>query len=213
MVANHAAIEAALSRARVSTYFNALKPPPAMDRALALYVWNAHLAAALMVPLSICEVVIRNAAADALALRYGGNWPSSPAFRGSLRQRGRDALDGAVRKHPAAGKVIAELTFGFWQQLFTGAFDGALWKPYLYTVLPRLPRVLTVQAARAHIFAELEALRLVRNRIAHHEPLLVENVPDAVLRAARLVDLRCADTMAWLQASHGVDALLNSRPD
>lgn len=213
MVANHAAIEAALSRARVSTYFNALKPPPAMDRALALYVWNAHLAAALMMPLSICEVVIRNAAADALALRYGVNWPSSPAFRGSLRQKGRDALDAAVRKHPATGKVIAELSFGFWQQLFTSAFDGALWKPYLYAVLPRLPRVLTVQAARAHIFTELEALRVVRNRIAHHEPLLVENVPAAVQRAALLVDLRCADTKAWMQASHAVDDLLLRRPE
>lgn len=43
--------------------------------ALALYAWNAQVSAALMAPLHLCEVVVRNAAADAIAAVYGVNWP------------------------------------------------------------------------------------------------------------------------------------------
>jgi len=35
------------------------------SRALALYAWNAEVSAALLAPLHICEVVMRNAAAEA----------------------------------------------------------------------------------------------------------------------------------------------------
>jgi len=35
-------------------------------RLAGLYAWNAQLSAAMMAPLHVCEVVVRNAVADAL---------------------------------------------------------------------------------------------------------------------------------------------------
>ena len=60
-------VRLALSPPRVSTYLLALKDrPPSLDRAIELYVWNGQLGAALLTPISVCEVVIRNAVDDAL---------------------------------------------------------------------------------------------------------------------------------------------------
>ncbi len=62
-------IQRVLSEARVSTYLAAAD----LDRALELYIWNAEISAAFMVPLHICEVSIRNSISDALASVYGDN--------------------------------------------------------------------------------------------------------------------------------------------
>lgn len=48
---------------------------PGDQCALELYAWNALVSAALLMPLHICEVVLRNAVADALQSVYGTNWP------------------------------------------------------------------------------------------------------------------------------------------
>ena len=82
---HHQTIKDALTAARMSTYEAATAATPQLAGALALYAWNAQVSAALMAPLHICEVVIRNAVADALAgstARTGhGNKCSSQACR------------------------------------------------------------------------------------------------------------------------------------
>jgi hypothetical protein len=55
----------------------------------------------------------------------------------SLPQRGREALDEARNKpsSTSTGKVIAELSFGFWENMFKASFDAGLWTPHLSRVL------------------------------------------------------------------------------
>lgn len=62
-----AAVKSALSAPRISTYEFAAgtvdnEDPSALD----LHLWNAQISGAFLTPLHICEVVIRNAIADAL---------------------------------------------------------------------------------------------------------------------------------------------------
>jgi len=55
------------------------------SRALELYRWNAELSAAFMVPMHICEVVLRNAIAGAIEEVYGPRWyDPGTAFERSL---------------------------------------------------------------------------------------------------------------------------------
>jgi hypothetical protein len=76
-----AAISACLSVPRMSTYLAACRPDPSEDvtvAALGLYRWNVELSAALMVPIHLCEITLRNAASDAIEAVYGARWPWSP---------------------------------------------------------------------------------------------------------------------------------------
>jgi hypothetical protein len=81
------AVKNSLSLPRIGTYEAALDSagnPITSRQALHLYAWNAQVSAALMAPLHICEVVVRNAVSDALEAVYGQDWPRSVGFEQSL---------------------------------------------------------------------------------------------------------------------------------
>lgn len=213
MTPNLHAILMALSLPRLSTYLDAQDiRPPSLTQALELYLWNSQVSSALMTPISLCEVVIRNAVDDALRALHGPSWPWEVGFYLSLPLKGRDTLEKARRGQPTTGKVIAELSFGFWENMFVRAFDDALWNPYLATVLPHLPPSMTVQQARGHLRHELDKLRRLRNRIAHHEPLLTLDVEQVIKDIEALIGYRCTDTAAWMVQTNNLAALVMSRP-
>ena len=212
-MANSISVRLSLSPPRVSTYLHALQDrPPHLDKALELYIWNGQLGAALLTPISVCEVVIRNAVDDALTAQHGTNWPWVQGFYLSLPKRGRDALDEARNKPSSisTGKVIAELSFGFWENMFRASFDAALWTPHLARVLPNL--AMPVYLGRGHVHTELIKLRKLRNRIAHHEPLLTLNVQRTMNDLQALIALRCKDTADWMAQTNDLTALLAVRP-
>lgn len=212
-MATSLSVRQALSPPRVLTYLNALQDhPPSLNRALELYVWNGQLGAALLTPISVCEVVIRNAVDDALTALHGTNWPWNLGFYLSLPQRGREALVEARSKpsSTSTGKVIAELSFGFWENMFRASFDAALWTPQLKRVLPNL--AMTVHLGRGHVHAELVKLRRLRNRIAHHEPLLTLNAQQTMNDVEALIALRCKETATWMAQTNDLTALLAARP-
>lgn len=208
-------VREALSPPRISTYLYALNTrPPSLDRALELYVWNAQLGAALLNPIAACEVVIRNAIDEALTAAYGVSWPWNNGFYLSLPTEGRTNLLKARNKpsSTSTGKVIAELSFGFWENMFTTAFDPMLWTPYLATVLPNLPAGMTVPQGRGHVRNKMKKMRDLRNRIAHHEPLLNLNVPNLINEMKDLISLRCHDTAAWMVQTNNLAPLLAAKP-
>ncbi|QDQ88948.1 hypothetical protein FMZ60_16090 [Alcaligenaceae bacterium SJ-26] len=66
------AVREALSAARMETYERAVGGDGECNpAALRLYAWNADVSGALLPPLHVCEVVIRNVVSDALAAVYG----------------------------------------------------------------------------------------------------------------------------------------------
>lgn len=207
------AVRMALSPPRFSTYLHALRTcPPSLDRALELYRWNSQLGAALLTPIATCEVVIRNAVDEALTALHNPTWPWDQGFYLSLPAKGRDALDQARAGQATTGKVIAELSFGFWENMFVARFDAALWTPHLTAVLPHLPAGMTMQQARGHVRQELKKLRDLRNRIAHHEPLLTLNAQQVLKDMETLIGYRCANTAAWMVQTNDLAPLIASRP-
>lgn len=90
------------------------------------------------------------------------------------------------------GKVVAEIMFGFWTYLTSNAHEKNIWVPYLHGAYPP-------KTDRRKIHQTLYDLRDFRNRVAHHEPLLVGSEFERrklVAVASRLLPKEAFDHMA-----------------
>lgn len=213
---NELQVVRALSVPRMSTYQASVSGAD-LSSALALYGWNAQVSAALLLPLHVCEVVLRNAIADALEAVYGAQWPWSPGFEQSLPNpvsgfNPRRELQRSRDGQPAAGKVIAELKFAFWQCLLTKRHDQRIWRAHLVRVLPNLDQSLTLAEQRKDLHDALESIRGLRNRIAHHEPIFMRQLAQEFIIITGLIEKRCLHTAVWMQAHEQVRQLIGARP-
>ncbi len=210
------AIKAALTVPRIGTYEAATGTTRSDDpSAIALYAWNAAISAALLAPLHICEVVVRNAVSEAIESLYGPLWPWSQGFQRSLPnphgpvyKPQRDLLNQS-RKFTTAGKIIPELKFVFWQQMFDSRHEARLWSTQLHRVLPHLDRTKPIGILRQELHDRLEAIRQLRNRIAHHEPIFKRNLADEFQSTVQLVHYRSPIVASWMLSNQHASAVLN----
>lgn len=203
-----------VSSPRIGTYLGATGGD--LARAVALYGWNARVSAALMLPAHFAEVATRNAVDEALTAVYGPRWPWDMTFEQSLpNTKGpfynpRDDLRAVRSREPTTGKVIAELKFVFWPNMFTARHDVRVWDPHIVRLFPGASS--NPRQTRARIYADLEAIRKVRNRIAHHEAIFTRNLADDLARMLDLVDLRSSATGQWVRAMEDATGTLAERP-
>ncbi len=191
---------------------------------LALYVWNTRLSAALMRDLSDLEVLVRNTFNDAIqSRRPGPHWlldPDSPLRVPRPRKRAggeddsnkgtREKTERAIRDaggpDATPGKVVAELTFGFWLSLVRRGREHEIWTPYVVHAFnkPKLKR---------HAVEErMNPLNDLRNRVAHHEHLLTTDVTkhhDWLLELAGWLSPNVAD---HISSTSEVGDLISKRP-
>lgn len=171
------ALCATMSEERFATYLKMAKGD--RRRALQLYAQNAALGSAFHGPLQALEVTLRNAVHDAMTVTGGVRWFESP----QLDQPQQDAvtkakgkLDNGMAPHDP-GRIVAELSFGFWVALFARRYDESLWRTALHRCFDPTP-------PRRPLHDQLNRLLALRNRIAHHEPILQRNLRgyhDAIL--------------------------------
>lgn len=208
------AIAKALSAPRMATYESAVNCPAGSPQAVELYNWNAAVSSALMHPLHICEVVIRNAISESIQQVYGQHWPWASGFEQSLPQRDRHDLQRArdpFTHNHRTSKVIPELKFVFWQKMLTQRHDHRIWSHHLAGAFPNLP-VGSVSQNRGLLHGELEIIRKLRNRIAHHEPILTRNLNDDFTKIMEVIGYRCTETGGWAAACTNAYTLINNRP-
>lgn len=210
------AIQEVLSAPRMSTYLAATGCDP--HRALSLYGWNAQVSAALMLPAHFAEISIRNAVDEVLASLYGPRWPWDATFERSLPSPGGPAfnprrhLQQTRLHHATTGKVIADLKFVFWPSMFTARHHVRLWAPHLHAHFPGLPKSQGAANGRDRIWNDLQAIRALRNRLAHHEPIISRNIGADFTRILDLIELRSPDTAAWVRKLETVSSLQRNRP-
>lgn len=208
-------IHRSFSAARMRTFERA--SGTAQSSPLTLYQWNMHISGAFLLPLHVCEVVIRNAVAEALEHQHGPRWPWQSGFVSSLPGGGattynaRTELQRAASSHCSTSSVVAALRFAFWQHMFTQRFDHALWRPTLHHVLPGAAVAGPIHLVRAGLHADLQRVRLLRNRIAHHEPVFMRDLANDLDTLARVVGMRCPEVQAWMQREEAVTRLLQQR--
>jgi hypothetical protein len=183
--------------------------------ALALYRWNSDLAAAFFEPLGHLEIMLRNALDARLVARQQRRgrtveWYADTAAPLSSNAR-RDIAQAQQRAgrngtSTPRGKIIAELSFGFWRFLLARQYRASLW-PDLAGAFPHAPnRALTT------VEDPVKRLHKFRNRIAHHEGiwhLPVEARRDDIQTVLGFIAPAAA---AWVTDASRVDDVLAHRP-
>lgn len=136
------------------------------------YAWNIALSGSLYPSLQILGVVFRNTINNAIS-QYSRqtNWYDDGAI---INIKDRDAIIKAkktlagINKPMEAGRVVAELNFGFWTALMDRRYEQVLWPKLLKPCFPHMPRNLRT---RKNVSSRFEQIRRLRNRIFHHEPI------------------------------------------
>ena len=207
---DYAAIENALSHKRLNTFVKGHKEPRCLYSALNLYAWNMHVGSAFATPLHVCEVVIRNSVNDALVNVYGDDWASNEAYIISIPDHilRQNKFRNKLKKAKNTSKLIPELNFHFWQSMFTTRFCNNIWNDNLKLVFPNAPKNIEV----THIHDSLDIIRKFRNRIAHHEHLLNQNLAKLHDTILQLIGYRCHDTMKWLLSISQLSPILSVKP-
>ena len=176
-------LEASLSHERLGTYLDASEGD--REAAIRLYAWNTAASAAFYGPLQGLEVALRNTMYRRLAEHYGDAWYDN---RNAGLDRGAKERITSARTELARDahgdnppRIVAALSFGFWVSLLgpggrIGAerkanYEMTLWRPALRGAFAHRATLTRKEAHRP-----LNALRTLRNRIAHHEPIFARDL-------------------------------------
>ncbi len=169
-------IEEAISLERFSRYLHWAEGDHA--RALELYALNTQVSEALYTPLQMLEVALRNRIHSVMRQARHERWFEDEGFLAVHIQR--DQLAKAIEditgvgKELVAGRIVAALTFSFWTAMFSPDYEN-LWQTTLYRIARREDGK---GVRRKDLSKPLTSIRVLRNRIAHHEPILHWDLPN-----------------------------------
>lgn len=199
-VTGQQALGVLLSPARMVPYLTTSNGD--LNRAADLYLWATELAGALHAQISFVELAVRNALDPQLqAWNSSQNgqteWTAAGAAEPDLyhllkddikQARSRANRDAAIRghHHPRHGAavthddMVAQLMFGSWVKVLrpiskteSSARQQRLWSGALHQAFPG---VSANDSDRTTLGDQLDTLRYLRNRVAHHDNLLTVNV-------------------------------------
>jgi hypothetical protein len=179
-------LEKIVSTPRLHNYLSSQGMQP--KRAVSLYEQNIALSRSFYPLLSMLEVALRNALDRECIKHFSDpNWLVSQktGFMADPRltytplsgitktndflRRSVDEAELKIKKQKipiSHGKIVAELTFGFWTELFEPT-HYALLKGVPIHAFPNLP----TNKKRKHLYTILGNVRRFRNRIYHNEPI------------------------------------------
>jgi hypothetical protein len=210
-------LEDIISAPRFATYLRVVGGDRV--RAMQLYCWNTEVSSAFYVMVQFCELSVRNAAVEAVEAEFGSDWHLNrgslytlPILRHGKGYQPRKNLEECAARFPTAGKVVAELSFAFWQYLFVRGQDVRLWSSHFDAIFPGRDWTLTLEQARAKMHQNIEEIRRFRNRIAHHEPIFARTLREDQIRLDRLIHWRRPGAASWLTGVERVTNLLEARP-
>lgn len=192
---NRHKIKKIISKDRLDGYFNEVKTRLGdcdLLEAYTYYCWNTVLSESLYSSLEFLEVSLRNSIQNN-ATQYFNNalWFEDTRI---MHSSNIDNVESAKkrlrkqRKHMDAGRIVAELHFGFWNSLFYARYEQTLWRPLIKKVFPRMnPRLHN----RNSLSARLEKIRKLRNRVFHFEPIWYLNLEE---RHAEIIEV-----LSWIE--------------
>jgi len=140
---------------------------------LSLYRWNTLLSESLYPSLQVVEISLRNVLHQAIAEHFKNEaWFKQPniLLPKEMEKVLKAEYDLKKMKQPTTtGKVIAELTFGFWTSLMDARYEMKLWRSKI--IKRAFPHMPTSIRMRHHISKQFDQIRKMRNRVFHHEPI------------------------------------------
>jgi len=244
-----AALDRAISTPRYASYLVAAGQND--DLARRLYIWDRDLSTAILADLAIVEVALRNVLHSALSSAHGPEWYQTIDLDDRSQRQVAQAwgyLRSPVQGDPSTpGRLVAQCTFGMWVNLLdAGGYAGRaprrihadyeqLWRSTLRSAFPggrheaRNDQSPHASFTRTWVHSVAKTVNVLRNRVAHHEPLhngfplggqrsgqqqqasrltAAEGV-EAYMKLTRMIDRNLAE---WIANDTRVTALLATRP-
>lgn len=192
-----AELEEALSLERFNRYLEWAEGDRA--RAVELYTLNAKISERLYLPLHTLEVALRNRIHAVMTEAHHENW-----FRDDiiiLIEKQRDQIISAneaierEKKPITAGRIVAALTFSFWTSMFGNDYEN-LWQTTLHKIGKRPDGK---GFRRKEFSSPLTPIRVLRNRIAHHEPIITWDLPKHYNRMVQITEWLSKPAAEWCQ--------------
>jgi hypothetical protein len=179
------ALEKALSASRLAGYCDRSAGEGDVE-AVARYLWNLALQAALSPALHMAEVTIRNAVFDAaakVAATHGRPFKdvhcwldTRPSLLYTNEEQAVESAKTQLRQSRLSmtpGHLVAKLSFGFWINLLNASYEqGRASGPALWpAALKEFHNVPKMERTRGDLRRRFDSVRAFRNRLMHHEPL------------------------------------------
>jgi hypothetical protein len=183
-----------------------------LAQALRLYTWNTALSEALYGPIQGLEITLRNKMQECFAAQFGPHWYDTAAMR--LQHIQQDQVIRAKQSLQQQGKpldpprVVAELSFGFWAGLLGRHYENHLWRPLLRHLFGNV----STPFLRKNAHKVLDDVRLLRNRIAHHEPILHRPLQQEYGLVITAMQWLCSATAAWVLHHSRFNEVFAARP-
>jgi hypothetical protein len=165
-------LEDLFTKARIDSYRG-----DAAQTILDKYHLNIQLSEAMLPALSYLEVCLRNRLDQTIKIFFGSDWLITPHARLiSLKDQTKikeiyTRIKREKHTNPGHDDILAQMTFGFWCTFFHKKYDPLIWhkKNALRNVFPNLARN---NRKRSYVEQRILLVKELRNRIAHHEPIL-----------------------------------------
>ncbi len=115
------------------------------------------------------------------------------------------------KKVITTGKIISELSFGFWTSLLDSKFEKTLWKS-IRLAFPNCPKNIR---KRKTMSTKFNGVRKLRNRIFHHEPVTwsisaLTNYKNEIIEGIDWLD---KNLLNWIQDIFRYDEVIKKRKD
>ena len=139
------------------------------------YLENLVFSKKAYIPLSILEISLKNSINDLLTDKLGENWLENKDFLTNDSLKKIDEARNILFKrgeHISKSKIIAELSFGFWVNLFKKPYEMKLRTKDIQKIFTNLPPKKEKIINREVIYKELNHIRNFRNRVFHYEKVI-----------------------------------------
>ncbi|NLB26502.1 MAG: hypothetical protein GX820_07400 [Bacteroidales bacterium] len=145
-----------------------------LSKAIAHYKSNIFISESFYPLLAVLEIGLRNSIDYQLTKKFNDReWYDNKDFIKIATRFHIDRISQArtniysEKKEITPGRIISELSFGFWTSLFDAKFEMALWKNLrlAFTNCPKSIR------KRKTMSSKFNRIRKLRNRIFHHEAI------------------------------------------
>ncbi|MCO5177761.1 MAG: hypothetical protein M9890_12465 [Thermomicrobiales bacterium] len=180
-----------VSQERLDKY----RPPSGSDLDMLVnYYWNIALCQALYPALDCVEVALRNTIHMTLTDYYGTEYwfDDLRIVRQAQFDDAQEARRKLIRRRQSAnaGKIVAELNFGFWVQILTKHYEAPIWSPNRFALmLTAFPNVSRNARKPRSIQGRYFKINLLRNRVFHFEPIWHRtNLPQEHLEVLDAID-------------------------
>ena len=138
------------------------------------YILNVELSKSLYFPLQTLETTLRNSIHEVLTQKLNNEfWFDDESFinpktiaKGDVKMA-RSKIENS--KEQSSGRIISELSFGFWSYLFGRYYEQKIWNRYVKLIFPNIPKHI---AKRKKLAETINTIKNLRNKVFHFDTII-----------------------------------------